>query len=61
VNLSNFGEFLTLRPALHKESGPMFNPNPAFLLVKKLKSAPRAFTLRVKAEIEKNFSMCPKY
>jgi hypothetical protein len=34
----------------------MFNPNPAFLLVQKLKSAsPKglAFTLGVKAEIEK--------
>jgi hypothetical protein len=31
----------------------MFSPNPAFLLVQKLKSAPRAFTQGVKAEIEK--------
>jgi hypothetical protein len=38
----------------------MFNPNPAFLLVLKLKSAPRVFTLGVKAEIEKNFSICPQ-
>jgi hypothetical protein len=38
----------------------MFNPNPAFLLVQKLKSAPKGFTLGVKAEIEKNFSICPK-
>jgi len=37
----------------------MFNPNPAFLLVQKLKSAPR-FTLGVKADIEENFSICPK-
>jgi hypothetical protein len=29
-------------------------PNPTFLLVQKLKSAPRAFTLGVKAGIEKN-------
>jgi hypothetical protein len=34
----------------------MFNPNYAFLLVQKLKSAPRAFfTLGVKV-----FSICPK-
>jgi hypothetical protein len=33
----------------------MFNPNPAFLLVQKLKSAPKDFTLGVKAEI-----VCPK-
>jgi hypothetical protein len=38
----------------------MFNPNPAFLLVQKLKSAPKGFTLGVKTEIEKNFSICPK-
>ncbi len=38
----------------------MFNPNQAFLLVQKLKSTPRAFTLGVKAELEKIFSICPK-
>jgi hypothetical protein len=38
----------------------MFNPNQAFLLVKKLKSAPECFTLRVKAEIKYIFSICPK-
>jgi hypothetical protein len=39
----------------------MFNPNPAYLLVQKLKSAPKGFTLGVKAEIDnKNFSICPK-
>jgi len=38
----------------------MFNPNQAFLLVQKLKSALRAFTLGVKAEIEKIFSICRK-
>jgi hypothetical protein len=32
----------------------MFNPNPAFLLVQKLKSAPKGLTLGIKAEIEKN-------
>jgi hypothetical protein len=32
----------------------MFNPNQAFLLVQKLKLAPRVFTLGVKAEIEKS-------
>jgi hypothetical protein len=36
----------------------MFNPNQAFLLVQKLKSTPRAFTLGVKAELEKIFSIC---
>jgi hypothetical protein len=39
----------------------MFDPNPAFLLVHKLKSAPRAFTLGVKAEIEKPFQSAPSY
>jgi hypothetical protein len=34
----------------------MFKPNPTFLLVQKLKSAP----LGVKAEREKSFSICPK-
>jgi hypothetical protein len=38
----------------------MFNPNQAFLLVQKLESAPRAFTLGAKAELEKLFSICPK-
>jgi hypothetical protein len=39
----------------------MFNPNPAFLLVQKLKSARRALHLGVKGEIEKKFSICPEY
>jgi hypothetical protein len=38
----------------------MFNLNQAFLLVQKLKSAPKCFTLGVKAEIEKKFSICTK-
>jgi hypothetical protein len=38
----------------------MFNPNQGFLLVQKLKWALRAFTLGVKAEIEKVFSICCK-
>jgi hypothetical protein len=38
----------------------MFNPNQAFLLVQKVKSAPKGFTLGVKAELEKIFSICPK-
>jgi hypothetical protein len=38
----------------------MFNPNQASLLVQKLKSTPRAFTLGVEAELEKIFSICPK-
>jgi hypothetical protein len=38
----------------------MFNSNQAFLLVQKLKSAARALHPRVKAEIEKIFSICPK-
>jgi hypothetical protein len=36
----------------------MFNSNQAFLLLQKLKSAPRGFTQGVKAEREKIFSMC---
>ncbi len=38
--------YYSIRTALHQESGPVFNPNPAFLLVQKLKSAPRAFYTR---------------
>ncbi len=38
----------------------MFNPNPAFLLVQKLNSAPKGFTIGVKADIEKKISICPK-
>jgi hypothetical protein len=39
----------------------MFNPNLAFLLVQKLKSAPKGVILGVKAEKENNFSICPKF
>jgi hypothetical protein len=35
-----------IRPILHYESGPMFNPNSAFLLVQKLKSAPQELYTR---------------
>ncbi len=38
----------------------MFDSNQAFLLVQKLKSAPKGFMLGVKAEIEKMFSICPQ-
>jgi hypothetical protein len=37
----NAFEHNIIKPALHYDSGPMFNPNPAFLLVQKLKAAPR--------------------
>ncbi len=49
-----------LGPALHQESGPIFNPNPAFLSVQKLKSAPRALYQESRLKQEKNFSICPK-
>jgi hypothetical protein len=39
----------------------MFNPNPAFLNGAKVEISPKSFTLGVKAEIEKIFSICPKY
>jgi hypothetical protein len=39
----------------------MFNANQAFLLGEKLKFGPPGFTLGVKAEIEKIFSICPDY
>jgi hypothetical protein len=38
----------------------MFNLNQAFLLVQKLNSVPKGFTLGVKAEIEKKNSTRPK-
>jgi hypothetical protein len=38
----------------------MFNSNQAFLLVQKLKSAPKGVTLGVKAEIEKNLFNLPQ-
>jgi hypothetical protein len=38
----------------------MSNPNQAFLLVQKLKSSPRALTLGLKAELEKNVFNLPK-
>jgi hypothetical protein len=50
----------TIWPTLHKESRPRFNSNQVFLLEQELKSAPKGFTLGVKAEIEKIFSICPK-
>jgi len=49
-----------IKPTLHKESRPMFNSNQTFLLVQKLKSTPKGFTLKIKAEIEKIFSIYPK-
>jgi hypothetical protein len=49
-----------LRLTLYKELRPMFNSNQAFVLVQKLKLAPKGFILGVKAEIEKNNSICPK-
>jgi hypothetical protein len=40
----------------------MFNLNQAFLLMQKLKSAPKGFTLGVKAELKKkSFSICTKF
>jgi hypothetical protein len=47
---------------MHEESRYMFNSNQASIPTgeKKLKSAPRAFTLGVKAEIELLFSICLK-
>jgi hypothetical protein len=44
----------SFRPMLHQESGLMFNPNQAFLVMQKLKSAPTGFTLGVKAELKRN-------
>jgi hypothetical protein len=38
----------------------MFNPNQAFLLAEKWKSATRAFTLGVKATLEKNLFNLPQ-
>jgi hypothetical protein len=38
----------------------MLNPNQAFLLVEKLEISPKGFTLGVKAELEKIFSICPR-
>ncbi len=40
----------------------MFNPNQAFLSLQNVKSAPKGFTLGVKAEIEKKyFQSAPSY
>jgi hypothetical protein len=38
----------------------MIKPNRAFLLVQKFEISPKGFTLGVKADIEKNFSIRPK-
>jgi hypothetical protein len=38
----------------------MFNPNQAFLLVQKVEIGPKGFTLGVKADIEKIFSIYPE-
>jgi len=38
----------------------MFNPNEAFLLVQKVEISPKGFSLGVKAQLEKIFSICPK-
>ncbi len=48
-------------PLYTRSQGQCSTQNPAFLLVQKLKSAPRAFTLGVKAKMgKKKFSICPK-
>jgi hypothetical protein len=39
----------------------MFNPNQAFLLVQKLKPAPKGFTLGVKAELKTYFQSAQRY
>jgi hypothetical protein len=38
----------------------MFNPNSSILIGAKVEISPKGFTLGVKAEIEKSFSICPK-
>jgi hypothetical protein len=38
----------------------MFNSNQAFLIGAKVQISPKGFTLGVKAEIEKIFSICSK-
>jgi hypothetical protein len=38
----------------------MLNSNQAYLLVQRLKSFPKGFTLGMEAEIEKKKSICPK-
>jgi hypothetical protein len=38
----------------------MFNPNPAFPIGAKVEISPKGFTLGVKAQVEKNYSICPK-
>jgi hypothetical protein len=47
---------------LSLSSRPRFNSTQAFLLVQKLKSAPRAEVLGIKAEAKKKkiFSICPE-
>ncbi len=49
------------RPALHWESGSMFNPNLAFLLVQKLKSAPRALYQESRLKMKITFLSAPSY
>jgi len=55
-------KLLRIRPAFTLGVRANVQPqNLAFLFVQKLKSPPQSFTLGVKAEIEKNFSICLKY
>ncbi len=58
--LSSWDRNYQFRPTLFKESRPRFNSNQAFLLVQKLKSAPKGFTLRVKVENRKNLFNLPQ-
>jgi hypothetical protein len=53
--VSFFGSF---GPLYNRNQGQCLNLNQAFLLMPQLKSAPKCFTLGVKAEIEKKFSIC---
>ncbi len=48
------------RPALHKESGRMFNPNQTFLLVQKLKSASRVLHQESRLNQKKSFQSAPR-
>ncbi len=50
-----------VRPALHQESGPKFNPNAAFLLVQKLKSALQALHQELRLNQKKPFQSAQSY
>jgi len=51
---------LSVRPPLHFEFRANVQPKSSIPIGEKVKISPKGFTLGVQADVEKNFSICPK-